>query len=76
MEADGEVLEGLAGASRSAPWQKSLFIPSEEQLLGLAELHKPFILSGYDGSLSKMATRTVCCRAQHGQFGKQGWKHP
>lgn len=58
VEVDGEVLEGLAGASCSAPWQKSLFKPSEEQLLGLAQLHKPFILSCYDGSLSKMATRT------------------
>lgn len=58
VEVDGEVLEGLAGASHSAPWQKSLFKPSEEELLGLAELHKPFILSGCGGSLSKMATKT------------------
>lgn len=58
MEADEEVLEDLAGTSCSAPWQKSLFIPSEEQLLGLAQLHKPFILSDYDGSLSKIAKRT------------------
>lgn len=76
VEVDGEVLEGLAGASHSAPWQKSLFKPSEEELLGLAELHKPFILSGCGGSLSKMATRTECCWARHGQFRKLGQKHP
>lgn len=76
VEVDGEVLEGLAGASHSAPWQKSLFKPSEEELLGLAELHKPFILSGCGGSLSKMATRTECRWARHGQFRKLGQKHP